>query len=165
MDEILQKIEIAYGSLTDPNFSFISTGLQARPFENLIHEISSVFAIEDDTDQDDDHGFVYTLSKGDQQWTLMLSLVGPYGAFARLDSAWEKILSMTTGDMSDRERWVCETVSRHGIRLLDQAVLEHPVDLKLFNTDPGMVRVYQALFTDTSILPWDRDTLNRLGLL
>ena len=43
----------------------------------------------------------------------------------------------------------------NSIRLLDRDALLIPVPMRLFNTEPENTRVYQALFTDTDILPWE----------
>ncbi|MFI0448132.1 hypothetical protein [Actinomadura sp. 6N118] len=165
MDEILRRIESAYGSLSEPHFGFIASGLEARPYAPLMEEVGQVFQVEDDTDPDDDHGFMYGLDREGRRWVLTISLVGPYAAFARLGKSWDTILTATVPGLLEEERWLINKLSSAGLKLLTREEMEQPVNLNLFNADPGTVRVYQALFTDTSILPWDKETLQRLGLI
>ncbi len=48
-----------------------------------------------------------------------------------------------------------------GPRFLTKEELEFPVPLRIHGSDD--VRVYQAAFSHSDILPWDTETLNRLG--
>jgi hypothetical protein len=75
------------------------------------------------------------------------------------------VLTEATADLTDDERWVLYRLRQAGVHALSQAELEERVDLPLYNTQPGDVRVYHALFRDIPGLPWDKDTLRRLGLL
>ncbi|GAA2621448.1 hypothetical protein SMC26_17460 [Actinomadura fulvescens] len=165
MDEISRRIEDTYGSLAEPNFGSVAAGLEARPYDRLAEEIGTVFKVAEDVDPDDDHGFMYSLERGGRRWVLVLSLVGPYAAFARVSNAWDTLLTRTSPDLSDEERWLVEKVSQAGLQLLTQEELERPIDLRLFNVEPGSVRVFHALFTDSPGLPWDKETLRRLGLI
>lgn len=38
--------------------------------------------------------------------------------------------------------------------ILGQQELGQPCPLKIHNTDPENMRIYQALFSDTDVLPW-----------
>ncbi|MFG1998035.1 hypothetical protein ACGFNU_02670 [Spirillospora sp. NPDC048911] len=165
MDEILRRIEDTYGSLTEPNFSSVAAGLESRPYDRLAEEIGTVFKVAEDVDPDDDHGFMYGLERGGRRWVLWLSLVGPYAAFARVSNAWDTILTQATPDLSDEERWLVHKVSQAGLKPLTQDELERPIDLRLFNVEWGSTKVFHALFTDSPGLPWDKETLRRLGLI
>ncbi|WP_019631759.1 hypothetical protein [Actinomadura atramentaria] len=165
MDDIARRIESAYGSLAEPRFDSVAAALDARPYDALMAEVARVFVVEEDTDPDDDHGFVYGLDRAGLRWVLMLSVVGPYAAFARLSDAWDDVLTPASPDLRDEERWLLDVLSRAGLRALTRAELEDPIDLRLFSVGPGEVRVFHALFTDSPGLPWDRETLRRLGIL
>jgi hypothetical protein len=82
-----------------------------------------------------------------------------------MSQAWDEILTPTTPDLSVEERGLADKLIKAGFHLLGRQELERPVRLKLFTVDPGDVRIYHALFTDTSILPWDKDTMRRLELI
>jgi hypothetical protein len=161
----MHSIENKYGSLDEPDFGFIAEGLDERPYAALVEDIGKEFELEESTDPDDDHGFHYALRRGGRAWALNLSLVGPYAVLARSSQAWDEILTPATADLSAEERTLVDELIDAGFRLLDRAELERPVPLKLFTVDPDEVRVYHALFTDTSILPWDKETMRRLGLI
>jgi hypothetical protein len=51
------------------------------------------------------------------------------------------------------------------LRLLSRSELERPVALRQHTAKPDNLRICQALFEDTAILPWDLETLRRLGLM
>jgi hypothetical protein len=91
--------------------------------------------------------------------------VGPYAAFARVSNAWDTILTKATPGLSDEERRLADKVSQAGLKLLTQEELERPIALQLFNVDRASARVFHALFTDSPGLPWDKETLRRLGLI
>jgi hypothetical protein len=165
MENIVRIIEIRYGSLDDPNFAFIAPAIASRPYDELVNSITRRFEIEEYTDEDCDHGFDYSLSSDGRGWALKLSVVGPFAAFARADKAWDEILTEMTLGLTEQEAWLIHTLRAHGFRLLGQEELERPVPLHLPGRDPGKVRVYHALFTETDGLPWDKDTLRRLGLI
>jgi hypothetical protein len=136
-----------------------------RPYAGLIASIGRRFDVEDLTDEDDDHGFDYSLHSGGRGWALKLSAVGRFAVLARAGQAWDEILTEATDDLSEEERRLIGELRESGFRLLGQAELEQPIPLRLFKVDPGKVRVYHALFTDTDGLPWDKESLRRRGLI
>lgn len=165
MEDIVRIIEAKYGSLEEPDFAFIGEAMASRPYDDLVTTIGREFEVEEYTDEDDDHGFDFGLQDGGHGWALKLSTVGRFAALARAGRAWDEILTETSADLSDKERWLIGRLREAGFRLLGQAELEQPVPLRLFKVDPGKVRVYHALFTDTDGLPWDKETLRRMGLI
>jgi hypothetical protein len=165
VDDILSAMTATYGSLTKPNFRLVAERLEQQLYAELVDGLAGHFAVDDHTDPNDDHGYSLTLSRAGNTWSLLLSVVGPYAAFGRVDKAWDAILTDATPDLTDDERWVLYRLRQSGTRALSQAELEEHVDLPLFNTQPGEVRVYHALFCDIPGLPWDKETLRRLGLL
>jgi hypothetical protein len=168
VDDILKRIEQAYGSFSDPKYFSITRRLEERPYEELANSLGSEFELVETTDDDDDVAFMYALSREGRQWALEISAVAPYAVFARTDPVsqlWKEILTQSAAGLSQHERWLISKVSAAGLRLLQKEELEVPVPLHIAGTDPQHVRVYQALFTDTEILPWDEETLRRLGLI
>lgn len=164
-DEILQRIMSAYGSLFKPTYWFMSRVVAERPYDALIDSIRSQFEVEDDTDVNYDRSFTYVLQRQRCRWALRLSMVGPYAVVARIDAAWRDILTATTPDVSEAERWLLDKVGAAKLRLLSRRELERPVALRLYDVEPENVRIYQALFEESDILPWDLETLRGLGLL
>jgi len=120
----------------------------------LLMDIAAAFSITNATDLNTDHGYIFTL-ESTTSLSLQLSFVGPYAVLLRtaLQGGLE-VVEQAANDNGMLERRLIQIVTTHNIRLLGRNVLEIPVNLKLFDTEPGNVRVYQALFRDTDILPW-----------
>lgn len=117
-------------------------------------DVLGFFKICSITDVNTDHGFVFTLGCMDQVWLqLQLSFVGSYAVLIRVTLDWNEVIDPSGGRIPI-ETCIIDLLAVHGIRLLDKSTLELPIGLKLFDTDPGNVRVYQALFSDVDILPW-----------
>lgn len=163
MDDIVRQIERTYGSLGDPDFSFVGAALEERPYDALVEAATAGFAATEDTDEDDDVAFNYLLGRDGDRWALSISMVGPYALFARISQAWDEILTPATTDLAPHEHRVIDVLTGAGLRLLGREELERPVALAL--TGPDDVRIYHALFSDTDGLPWDKVTLRRLGLI
>ena len=165
MDDIIAAMTATYGSLSEPDFGVVSQRLRQQPYRDLVAALDSRFEVQDDTDSNDDHGLGLVLDRGGRSWALLLSVVGTYAAFGRIGQAWDAVLTDTSPNLHADERWVLHELRQAGVRALSQAELEEHVDLMLFNTQPGDVRVYHALFSDIPGLPWDKEGLRRLGLI
>lgn len=163
MDDVIRQIERTFESLTDPKFFFVSEMLRARPYDDLVRQVTGDFAVTEDTDEDDDLAFGHLLSRGGRLWAMAISMVGPYALFARITQAWDDILTPSSTGLSKPERRLMSGLTGAGLRLLSREELERPVALNL--TGPSDVRVYHALFSDTDGLPWDKAALRRLGLI
>lgn len=155
-DEIIAFIRDKYGSLESPNFSFVEDAISRQPYQALIRRLSRVFSVEEDTDPNDDVSFMYVLTSGRRQWLLRMSMLGPYAVLFRLNDEDEPELVWDDWQAtSDSEKEALGILSDMGIRVMSLEELSLRVPLTLFNADPGNVRVYQALFTDTDVLPWE----------
>lgn len=110
--------------------------------------------MEEDTDPNDDVSFGYLVTEGDHKWVLRLSMLGPYALFLRLEAS-VTVVSGSTTPLSTPEETMLTILAQHGIHVMDMDELLWPVPLHLLNTDPRNVRVYQALFTDSAVLPWE----------
>ena len=167
-EQILRQIEQTYTSLADPKYFTISDAMSRQPYESLMDTVGGQFDVVDTTDDNDDVSFIYGLSHDTREWALGLSVVGPYAVFARTDPGnqlWTEILTPSTPDLDEYERWLVNALHRQGLQLLGQKELEEPVGLAIAGMEPSHIRTYQALFTAADILPWDADTLGRLGLI
>lgn len=156
MQEIIDQIQTTYGSLDEPNFSFRKQQDNARPYDELVATIIEELELTADeyTDLNDDSCFGYTLSGGGGSWILELSMVGPFATFSRVHEGGRRILTADDPDLTAPERRIIDLLAGHKLRIMRREELEQPIGLRLFNTDPENVRIYQALFSDTDILPW-----------
>jgi len=162
---IIDDIERAYGSLSEPRYFAIARRMRERPYAEFVERLG--FEVTDTTDENDDVAFFLSLSRGGRQWVLALSAVAEYAVFARVapsTQVWTDVLTATSAGLPQDERDVIERVSGIGLRLLDREDLERPVALNIAGMEPGHVRAYQALFTSADIIPWDIEVLRRLGL-
>lgn len=150
-------IATAYKSLTQPDFSFVKRGFNARPYDPLIKRLRDYAAVEEAIEADDDVCFSYFLKGRSQLWKLDLSLVGPFGLFVRLKSRCERddFLCYGRPDLVGFEQKILDILKGGGIRLLTVDELGTEVPMTLFNTGAGEVRLYQALFSDRNRLPWE----------
>lgn len=156
MQEVIDHIQAAYGSMDQPNFSFRKQQEDARPYDGLIAEIIEELGLAADeyTDLNDDSCFGYTLSGGDCAWILELSMVGPFAAFSRVCGNGRRVLTADDRDLTVPERKIVDLLGGRKLRIMRREELERHIELRLFNADPENVRIYQALFSDTDILPW-----------
>ncbi|MBO2446093.1 hypothetical protein J4573_03260 [Actinomadura barringtoniae] len=138
-----------------------------RPYAAFIERLSSRFEVIDTTDENEDVGFILSLSRGGEEWVLGLSAVAACAVFARADpvsQVWTDVLTGSSEGLRPDERDVIDGVAGLGLRLLGREQLERVVGLNVAGMEPGQVRVYQALFSAADILPWDIEVFRRLGL-
>ena len=156
MAKVLEIIQSKYTSLAYPDFSFVEENLVQRPYEKILQELGQIFQVEEDTDTNDDVSFCYILKNADKMWILRLSMLGPYAVFLRLHASGHlEVVDQTTPGVSESEKTLMTLLAGMSIHLLDRQALLYHVPLSLCNTAPGNTRVYQALFTDSDILPWE----------
>jgi len=156
VQEVMDVIRSHYRSLQSPDFSFVRDTLAQRPYEKVLRQLSTHFHVEEDTDPNDDVSFGYVLTKDSERWVLRISMLGPYAVLLRLhQTAGVEVMAPGAQVFSRAEKALITTLADHSIRLLDREVLRIPVSMRLFNAAPENTRVYQALFTDTDILPWE----------
>jgi hypothetical protein len=156
LTEMLSQIRSQYGSLETPNFSFVNEAISGRPYEEVIAEIGKYFTVEEDTDPNNDVSFGYFIVRNRQQWILRLSMIGPYAMLLRQNGVEKyQVLSTTLEDLTGFEKQIIEVISEKGINLLDREAMSKPIAIRLFNTKEENARVYQALFTDSDVLPWE----------
>lgn len=154
--KIVELIQRRYQSLENPDFSFVSGAISAEPYQRVAQKIMLHFEIEDDTDPNDDVSFGYVLTQGKKRWVLRISMIGPYAVLLRLNkSKNSQVISFMTPGLSESEKELMTILSSHHIHLLDHDTLLLSIPLKLFNTEPENTRLYQALFVDSDVLPWE----------
>ena len=154
LNDIVARCQEKYGSLSSPDFSFVEQSAERNPYSGLMRLLVKFLKLIDNTDTNDDVSFSYLLQKDERQWSLQLSMVGPYGLLMRVAEPSGEILTSASRDLGDVERRIVDLLRSEGVQLLDRHTLEEPIALRLYNTEPEETRLYQALFTDASQLPW-----------
>jgi hypothetical protein len=151
---LTEAIKHKYKSLEQPDFSFVNKAISLRPYEFLIQKIRNLFEVEELTDSNDDVSFRYLLSKSKkQQWVVELSMLGRFATILRIPEVGPiRVVSKDTSVQEERD--IVSLLMENQFKILDQQVLEQPFPLRLFNTAPENVCIYQALFSDTDVLPW-----------
>jgi hypothetical protein len=164
IEEIKRDVLRAYGSLEKPTFEFEREHQRQRLYEPFLRDLAAIllldvlgfYKIANVTDVNSDHGFVFTIQNGGEWW-LQLSFVGCYAVLMRLTE--RGVLEVVDPDSTKNsliENQIIRLLTNHGVSLLGEEHLETPIGLKLFDTEPRNVRVYQALFSDRDMLPWHR---------
>ena len=148
-----ETIKRTYMSLEQPDFSFVSKAISSRPYESLIQQIRSLFEVEELTDSNDDVSFRYLLSKSKNQWVVELSMLGRYATVLRISEV-GPIRIVTQNTSVQEEQKIFALLMENQFKTLEQHESEQPFPLRLSNTEPENVCIYQALFSDTDVLPW-----------
>ncbi len=153
---IVQAVISRYGSLNSPDFAFAAKLLAEGAWEPLVCELQARLEMEETTDLNSDVSRVFVVKVGGERVaTLQLSLVGPYGVYFRhAGDVWKEIFLDAADDArTSEEAFVFQRCVANGVTLLGLDTLRWPVRLRLFDTDPERVRLYQALFSDVDYIP------------
>jgi len=148
-----ETIKRTYTSLEQPDFSFVSKAISSRPYESLIQQMRSLFEVEELTDSNDDVSFRYLLSRSKNQWVVELSMLGRYATVLRISEV-GPIRVVTQNISVQEEQKIFSLLMENQFKVLEQQELEQPFPIRLSNTEPENVCIYQALFSDTDVLPW-----------
>ncbi|MDO7853133.1 hypothetical protein [Hymenobacter convexus] len=140
MDTINQAIVVAHGSATVPHYGFLQKTYDKRPYQPLVAELASRFAITDTTDLNYDSAMVYHLCQQEEH-CLLLSLVGKF--FLLFDSLVDREC-LVEQPATEESRAVFRTVQQHGFVSIDRTTLERHTCLV---DDEGVSKtVWEALF-------------------
>ncbi|WP_437575484.1 hypothetical protein [Sorangium sp. So ce887] len=154
-----------YKSLENPDFHWVIKEYERKPYRELEQCLMSRFSVEDITDLSGDVSCVLAISPEGSgvQWTLKISLVGSYAVLLRETGArgWDVYVQCESDARSEGEHWILKVCRQHAIEVLRLDVLKTPIGLRLFDTDPERVRLYQALFSDNDYLPGEYDAEHR----
>lgn len=153
MVALSEAIKRTYKSLEEPDFSFVKKAISSRPYETLAQRMLSLFDVEEITEPNDDVSFRYLIAKSNRRWVIELSMIGRYAVVLRLSDA--GAVEIVTPETSvEEERDIFSILASGEVVVVKKKDLERPFPLKLSNTEPENVCVYQALFSDTDVLPW-----------
>ena len=157
MQNYRQIICSTYKSLEQPDFSFVKRAFGSRPYEPLIKRLRDFAVIEELVEAEDDVCFSYFVRGQCALWRLDLSIVGPFGIFVRLKSrvTADDFLYPGRCDLTGFETKALELLRAAGIKLMTTEELSVEMPMTLYNTTKNKVRLYQALFSDRELPPWE----------
>lgn len=156
-DRLLRRIEEKYGSLEKPRFDFVGTEYEKDTYVSLRAGISRIAQLEDLTDVNDDVSFSYRVKEpdGGVLW-LRVSMVGPYFILVKYDSPGARgRLVEPSPEMKGTEKQIFDMCVEAGLEPIDRETCERPIRMLMFKTEPERVRIFNALFTDSDLLPWE----------
>lgn len=153
LNRLREEIARIYKSLHNPDFSFVKKVTSLRPYDPLVSEMKRSFEVQEITDENYDVCFRYLLSNIEKQWVVELSMLGRYAVVLRL-SGDHSIKIVGENNAEKFERDILSLLTRNDFDILIDEDLEQKIPLILSSTDADRTYIYQALFSDTDILPW-----------
>jgi hypothetical protein len=153
INHIVDMIVKKYVSTENPDRSFVSKSVNRNVYCDLVNEVAAVCELEEVTDVNEDVSFRYILTFADCSWVLELSMVGPFATFMRIDDP--KKISLVLKPKSELEKQVVLLLDDNNIQLLGLEILNRRFDFHLNNTETKKAKLYQILFSDIEILPWE----------
>lgn len=151
----------AYKNLDDPNYDFKR---EARPPFEIVEKLrADGFQVHECPDNDADVCFAYCVLKDGKDWSLMVSMVGPYAVlFRNRGPNRSQHVAPIRSRMLPQERAIAAILnssvdaSNRNYKLIDFPTLSRRFGLKCMNTRRDKVMIYQVLFRDLNELPWLR---------
>ena len=127
---IMTSLRACYGSLDKPNFRKVSETLRRDPYRPLVESLrSSEIEITDSTDLNNDVSVRLVLDRSEDSWvTQQENAPTPLAAL------------------------VAQAVQAAGFKLLDRGLVSQKVKMSWYDGSEE-VTLYQALFTDSDIIP------------
>jgi len=148
-DKIIEK----YKSTKNPERSFVSKSVKSNIYRTLVDEVATLCQLEEITDINEDVSFRYLLRVTDRTWVLELSMVGPFATLMRVSNP--KKISLVTKPGAELEEQIILLLERNEIQLLSFECLQQRFEFNLNSTETENARLYQILFSDIEILPWE----------
>ncbi len=150
---ILEQIKRQYTSFENPDFSFVEKAIAAQPYKFVLTQLAKSYDLEEVTEPNDDVCFRYLVSKSDRQWLIELSMLGFYATVLRISELKGTEIVAPETSQKEEKLLLCLLKSQ-GFEVLTRMELEEPLVINLQNTEPENTCIYQALFSDTDVLPW-----------
>ncbi|WP_405008415.1 hypothetical protein OHV13_33745 [Kitasatospora purpeofusca] len=150
----------AYGSLSDPNFSFVAERYNQNPYAEQIREMMGIANVADSTGLDDDVCFRLEVGGGRwPAWRVLLSMVGPFAMVIKIDRVgrlFPNVIStpvvMSSHPVGGEILRILKTAGFHILSAEESKInvaFKVPPDEEL---EDGPL--YRVLFSDASELPW-----------
>jgi hypothetical protein len=153
----VEQLRRSYGSLTSPKRHFVLDVANHEPFTQVLHELSELAPVEDDTDVNCDVSFTLVLASL-PPLVIKLSMVGPYAVVLLfgddgLAPQGRLLVPHEPHGMGDVVEKVFLILSNHGFIFPGTDSLEAPVPIALADNG-GETSLYSALFEPEGEIPW-----------
>ena len=127
--DLLKFIRDKYGSLDNPNFSFVEKVAVSGIYDNVVEKLKQRFSVNEITDLNEDVCFRYIIKKDEQDWVIELSMLGLFATILRplANNLSELVLGP---DQNENEAEIFEILIENSFSLLSKGDLEKKVSLK-----------------------------------
>ncbi len=152
---IVDKIIEVYGSLEEPTYQFTHITVQDSPYKYIISELEKRYSIADIMDNNDDVSFIYKIKHDNQTLILHLSMVDKFGILARESEVYEcyGLITSKTNNLTEIEQNIRTLLDNNNILLLGKDILNVHIPMNLFVAEKEDACIFQALFSDYSVVP------------
>ena len=151
---IMKALHECYGSFDQPNFRSVSSKISAGYCSAIIQSLREVgIKVTDTTDLNSDVSVHLVLDRAGDQVGLALSGVGPFAAMVHQDPeghySW---VTQSEYAPTPLAAAVAGMVQQAGFKLLGRDVATQSIAMAWYDGSTE-VTLYQALFTDTDVIP------------
>jgi hypothetical protein len=156
LQEIMNSLRAAYGSLEEPNYSFAEKRLQSLRHHSLIIDLMSRYSIRDITDLSDHLALHLEVRHAEGANVVCLSCIDHWSMLFRLafeNPIYDKIIEPSCYGALGPERDIVQLLQKYGFKMLTKVEAAFPVSIKLFNTESNQALVYHALISDDGVVP------------
>lgn len=155
LQEILESIKRAYGSLDDPNYSFAERRYRSLRCHPFVLDMMKMYYVQDQTDLNDHMALHLEILHKDGSMLICLSFVDSWAMTFRLETQKKpqnKILEASS-DLLPDERGIVDMLFKHGFKQITKEEASTRVDMNLCDTDRSEARLYHAIISDDGTLP------------
>jgi hypothetical protein len=157
LEMIKKDILAVYGDFMCPDYSKIQRIYDESPYSLVTEELSTIFNVEENTDLNYDVSIGLTLCCGDEELALQLSLIGQYAVLivSSVDGNGNMVIDSGTERKRNSEIKVLEILTRFNFDVLPSSLLSRKISFSRALSQSRDSSLYQILFSDEDILPWD----------
>jgi hypothetical protein len=154
LQSIFRDVEASYGSVSEPNYSFVLERHRQAPYQSVIQQlVAAGMLLQDVTDLNEDVSLGVVVRQERNSVLLQMSYVGPYALLQRCAVDAEQLPESSL--LAPVETHVRGVLERSGIQVLSDSILKRVIPFKLPNSEGPEATLYQVLFADTPP-PWGR---------
>ena len=156
-DEVVRAIETAYGSLTQPNYTFMKKRCNSLRRHGFVADLMGRYFIKDDTDMND-HAAIH-LRVQDSKGVMIevcLSFVANFAMLFRYETGsliYNQVLDKESTNLNAIELEVLALLEKHNFTVLTKSEAAAPIEMNLFNTERTDTRIFHAIIGDSGVVP------------